>query len=79
MQRPSKGLLANLLEFPSFEIPEKSESEITKKFVSNILSEHFSIEASELKDLGEIIHQVIKPIKIRTDKSIFKRLGSFFL
>jgi hypothetical protein len=58
MQRPTTGLLANLLEFPSFEIPEKSESEITKKFVLSILLENFCIDASELKDLGQIIHQV---------------------
>jgi adenine-specific DNA glycosylase len=58
MQRPTTGLLANLLEFPSFEIAEKSESEITKKFVSSILLENFCIDSSELKDLGEIIHQV---------------------
>ena len=74
MQRPSKGLLANLFEFPSFEIPEKSESEITKKFVANILSDNFAIDALDLKDLGEIIHQVKQKKKIPTNKSIVKKI-----
>jgi adenine-specific DNA glycosylase len=62
LQRPSTGLLANLLEFPSFKMTgndnSKESETITKKVVGNLLKENFSIEATELKDLGEIVHQV---------------------
>ncbi len=36
----------------------KESETITKKVVGNLLKENFSIEATELKDLGEIVHQV---------------------
>ena len=64
MQRPPAGLLANLLEFPSLELPNSHDqggdgaTKLTKKFVEMSLSESFHVVAADLKDHGEVVHQV---------------------
>ena len=64
MQRPPTGLLANLLEFPSLELRTSEDesdtgaTKLTKKFVEKSLSEAFQIVAADLKDHGEVVHQV---------------------
>ena len=87
MQRPPTGLLANLLEFPSVELPvvqdegdEGAAAKLTKKFVEKNLSENFHIDGVDLKDHGEVVHQVccsmideyfiLKAIYLRSLRSI---------
>ena len=60
MQRPTTGLLANLFEFPSIELPDsvnETETKLTKKIVEGKFSDTFSAKAIDLRNLGEIVHQ----------------------
>jgi A/G-specific adenine glycosylase len=62
LQRPKSGLLANLLEFPSVEMPSNSggddgEVKATKKFVESNLKQTFGVDASDLREIGNVFHQ----------------------
>ncbi|TRY71055.1 hypothetical protein TCAL_02406 [Tigriopus californicus] len=56
-QRPKTGLLANLLEFPSFP-HQDSNDKLTKKYVTESLKMHLpDTKVEEVKDLDSVGHQ----------------------
>ena len=54
-QRAKTGLLANLLEFPSF--PVKSEEKVTKANVKAKISNDLNLDPVSVESVGSVFHQ----------------------